>query len=123
MPSCSEAGVLGVLPGLIGCLQVTEALKVILGVGDNLSGKLLIYDALESKQRILSFQKLNKEQIEESNPSQPEPMFHEIDSASAIAKMNEGWSPYFIDVRSQKKIMKLESQKQTIFVHMMKLNP
>ena len=115
LPSCSEAGVLGVLPGLIGCLQVTEALKVILGVGENLSGKLLIYDALESKQRILNFQKLNEEQIEESNPSQPEPMFHEIDSASAIARMKEGWSPYFIDVRSQKENQEARISKANDF--------
>ncbi|MGN2392137.1 molybdopterin-synthase adenylyltransferase MoeB [Pelomicrobium sp. G1] len=45
-PSCAEAGVLGVLPGIIGLLQATEAIKLILGIGDPLVGRLLYYDAL-----------------------------------------------------------------------------
>ncbi len=47
VPSCAEAGVLGVLPGTIGTIQATEALKLILGVGEPLAGRLLLYDALE----------------------------------------------------------------------------
>ncbi|MBI4680072.1 MAG: molybdopterin-synthase adenylyltransferase MoeB [Nitrospirae bacterium] len=46
VPSCQEAGVLGVLPGVIGALQATEVLKLILGKGKPLAGQLLIYDAL-----------------------------------------------------------------------------
>ncbi|MFP3914094.1 MAG: molybdopterin-synthase adenylyltransferase MoeB [Actinomycetota bacterium] len=46
-PSCAEAGVLGVLPGVLGSIQALEAIKVLLGIGDSLSGRLLIYDALE----------------------------------------------------------------------------
>lgn len=45
-PSCAEAGVLGVLPGIIGMLQATEALKLLLGIGEPLVGRLLTYDAL-----------------------------------------------------------------------------
>ncbi len=45
-PSCGEAGVLGVLCGVMGNIQATEAIKVLLGIGDTLSGRLLIYDAL-----------------------------------------------------------------------------
>jgi molybdopterin/thiamine biosynthesis adenylyltransferase/rhodanese-related sulfurtransferase len=45
-PNCSEAGVLGVLPGTIGLLQATEALKLVLGIGEPLVGRLLCYDAL-----------------------------------------------------------------------------
>jgi len=47
-PSCAEAGVLGVLPGIIGSLQAMEAIKVLLGIGEPLSGRLLAYDALEA---------------------------------------------------------------------------
>jgi len=47
VPSCAEGGVLGVLPGTIGTLQATEALKLILGIGDPLIGKLLLYNALD----------------------------------------------------------------------------
>ena len=50
-PSCSEAGVLGVLPGIVGSLQAVEAIKVILGIGETLQGRLLAYDALEESFR------------------------------------------------------------------------
>ncbi len=46
VPSCAEGGVLGVLPGIIGLIQATEAVKIILGVGQSLVGRLLLYDAL-----------------------------------------------------------------------------
>lgn len=47
-PSCAESGVFGVLPGIIGALEATEVLKLVLGIGQSLSGKLLLYDALDS---------------------------------------------------------------------------
>jgi adenylyltransferase/sulfurtransferase len=47
VPSCAEGGVLGILPGLIGCIQATEAVKLILGKGSLLIGRLLLYDALQ----------------------------------------------------------------------------
>ena len=50
-PSCSEAGVLGVLPGIIGSIQAVETIKVLLGLGDPLIGRLLAYDALEESFR------------------------------------------------------------------------
>jgi len=52
-PNCSEAGVLGVLPGTIGMLQATEALKLVLGIGEPLVGRLLCYDALDARFREL----------------------------------------------------------------------
>ena len=101
IPSCSEAGVLGVLPGLIGCLQVIEAIKMIVGIGTVLSGKLLIYDSLEFNQRILTFGDSNRGQIEKSDTPPSILMFKSIDASGAITKMANGWKPYFIDVRSQ----------------------
>jgi molybdopterin/thiamine biosynthesis adenylyltransferase/rhodanese-related sulfurtransferase len=53
--SCSETGILGVLPGTIGCLMATEALKIISGLGEVLSGRLLVYDALRATQQVFSF--------------------------------------------------------------------
>jgi adenylyltransferase/sulfurtransferase len=47
VPSCAEGGVLGILPGLIGCIQATEAVKLLLGQGSPLVGRLLLYDALQ----------------------------------------------------------------------------
>jgi len=47
-PSCAEAGVLGVLPGIVGLLQANEAIKLLLGLGDPLVGRLLYFDGLRS---------------------------------------------------------------------------
>lgn len=49
VPNCAEAGVLGVVAGFIGCVQATEALKLILQIGDSLAGRLILYDALSMK--------------------------------------------------------------------------
>jgi len=57
VPSCAEGGVLGVLPGTIGTLQATEALKVLLGIGEPMIGKLLLYNALDMS---FDFVKLKK---------------------------------------------------------------
>jgi molybdopterin/thiamine biosynthesis adenylyltransferase/rhodanese-related sulfurtransferase len=56
-PSCAEAGVLGVLPGIIGVIQATEAIKLILGQGDPLIGRLLTYDSLKMSFRTLKLRK------------------------------------------------------------------
>jgi molybdopterin/thiamine biosynthesis adenylyltransferase/rhodanese-related sulfurtransferase/molybdopterin converting factor small subunit len=57
VPSCAEGGVLGVLPGIIGTIQATEAIKLILGVGEPLIGRFLIYDALRMRFRELKLRK------------------------------------------------------------------
>ena len=49
VPSCAEGGVFGVLPGIIGSIQAVEAIKLILGVGESLSGKLVLYDAMRNE--------------------------------------------------------------------------
>lgn len=53
VPSCAEGGVLGILPGIIGVIQATETVKIILNIGTTLSGRLLLYNALEMKFREL----------------------------------------------------------------------
>jgi adenylyltransferase/sulfurtransferase len=57
VPSCAEGGVLGVLPGIIGVIQATEAIKLILGAGDPLIGRLLLFDALKMTFRTLKLQR------------------------------------------------------------------
>ncbi|MCP3857807.1 MAG: molybdopterin-synthase adenylyltransferase MoeB [Actinomycetia bacterium] len=61
-PSCAEAGVLGVLPGIVGSIQALETIKLILGLGDTLSGRLLAFDALD-----MSFREF-KLQVDPDNP-------------------------------------------------------
>ena len=57
VPSCAEGGVLGVLPGIVGCLQALETIKTVLGVGKPLIGRLLLFDALGLKFRELKLRK------------------------------------------------------------------
>jgi len=57
VPSCAEGGVLGVLPGIIGVIQATETIKLMLGIGEPLIGRFLIYDALKMKFRELKLRK------------------------------------------------------------------
>jgi molybdopterin/thiamine biosynthesis adenylyltransferase len=72
-PNCAEAGVFGVLPGIIGSIQAMEAIKLLLGIGDLLAGRLLIYDALEqdfSSVRV----KRNPDCPACANPASPPPL-------------------------------------------------
>ena len=57
VPSCAEAGVLGMLPGMVGTIQATEVVKLILGIGDSLSGRLLLIDALSMEYRTVKLRR------------------------------------------------------------------
>lgn len=57
VPSCAEGGVLGVLPGIIGVVQATEVVKLILGVGEPLVGRMLVYDAMDMQFRVLKLRR------------------------------------------------------------------
>lgn len=57
IPSCAEAGVFGVLPGIVGTIQATEAIKMILGIGDTLAGRLLLIDALTMQFRTMDLRR------------------------------------------------------------------
>jgi len=61
IPNCSEIGVLGVLPGIIGSMQANEVLKIILGLGNILSGKLLCYNALTTQTTTLTINRIESE--------------------------------------------------------------
>jgi adenylyltransferase/sulfurtransferase len=73
VPSCAEGGVLGVLPGTIGTLQATEALKLILGIGEPLVGRLLLYNALD-----MSFDFVNLRKNPNCKVCGPEPEVTEL---------------------------------------------
>jgi adenylyltransferase/sulfurtransferase len=70
VPSCAEGGVLGVLPGIIGSLQANEVIKLIVGVGDPLIGRLVLFDALKMKFRELKLRKDPDCPICSENPTQ-----------------------------------------------------
>jgi sulfur-carrier protein adenylyltransferase/sulfurtransferase len=76
-PSCAEAGVLGVLPGIVGSIQAIEAIKVLLGLGDPLIGRLLAYDSLEQSFRTF---KVNRDpNCPSCGPNAPEIVIAEYD--------------------------------------------
>jgi adenylyltransferase/sulfurtransferase len=68
VPSCAEGGVLGVLPGTIGTIQAAEAIKTILGIGTSLSGRLLLYDALDMSFESVKLQKNPKCKVCSDHP-------------------------------------------------------
>jgi adenylyltransferase/sulfurtransferase len=69
VPSCAESGVLGILPGTIGTLQATEALKLILGIGESLIGRLLLYNAQDMSFEFVKLRKNPKCKVCGENPS------------------------------------------------------
>ncbi|MFN3308770.1 MAG: ThiF family adenylyltransferase, partial [Anaerolineales bacterium] len=73
VPSCAEGGVLGVLPGTIGTIQATEALKLVLGIGEPLIGRLLLYNALD-----MSFDFVNLKKNPKCKICSPEPEITEL---------------------------------------------
>ena len=118
VPSCAEAGVLGVLPGLVGVLQATETVKLILGQGDSLVGRLLLYDALTLKFRELKVRKNPHCVICSAHPTQtglidypafcgvPGPgaapadaSVPQVEPEALRAELDSGEPPFLVDVR------------------------
>jgi sulfur-carrier protein adenylyltransferase/sulfurtransferase len=77
VPNCAEAGVLGVLPGVMGSLQATEVIKILLGIGEPLIGRLLVYDALSLSFQEFSFLRRGDCAVCGSSPSITSVAFHE----------------------------------------------
>ena len=109
-PNCAEAGVLGVLPGIVGSIQATEAIKVILGIGDSLNGKLLVIDALSMGFRTLGFSKdesreavteLKQESVKScsSDEGSPSGVMLVISPVEFVQRRDSGWDVFLLDVR------------------------
>lgn len=109
VPSCSEIGVLGVVPGILGSFQAAEALKVILGIGETLSGKLLLFNALTMQSRIVSIPRnekiventklLSAEQYQFSCPAVYGEEVKELSPAELKRSLDHGEDVCLIDVR------------------------
>jgi sulfur-carrier protein adenylyltransferase/sulfurtransferase len=93
VPSCAEGGVLGILPGTIGLIQATEAVKLILGVGESLLGRLLLYDALAMHFRELKLRRNPECPVCGDNPSIHELIdYHQfcgVPNPAEVAAMSE----------------------------------
>lgn len=119
VPSCAEGGVLGVLPGTIGSLQATEAIKQLLGIGESLKGRLLLYDALNTTFEMVKLRK-NPDCVVCSRPVEEIELIDyeafcgvpaveadgamgdsrwEISPAELSERLSEGKRPLLLDVR------------------------
>jgi sulfur-carrier protein adenylyltransferase/sulfurtransferase len=85
VPSCAEGGVLGILPGVVGGLQATEALKILLGIGEPLVGRLLLYDALAMR-----FDEVKLRRDPECPLCSPRATIHELQDYPAFCGTGRG---------------------------------
>jgi adenylyltransferase/sulfurtransferase len=119
VPSCAEGGVLGVLPGIVGSLQAAEAIKLILGIGTSLAGRLLYFDALTMRMREVSFERdaacpmcgdgavpqllADYEAFCGTSPRHTEPAMNgddmEMTASELSASLRAGHTPWLLDVR------------------------
>jgi sulfur-carrier protein adenylyltransferase/sulfurtransferase len=108
VPSCAEGGVLGVLPGVVGTIQATEAIKLIMGIGEPLIGRFLIYDALRMKFRELKLKKDPDCPVCGTNPTVTELIDYEqfcgvAPAATEVAEGTPNSSETETDVRELKR--------------------
>ena len=103
VPSCAEGGVLGVLPGIVGSLQVNEAIKLILGIGDPLIGRLVHFDALKFRFREIKLRRDPACAVCGENPSITE--LEEIDFTCEVPEPERQAELREIDVHQLKKRM------------------
>ncbi|MBI5282971.1 MAG: molybdopterin-synthase adenylyltransferase MoeB [Candidatus Solibacter usitatus] len=107
VPSCAEGGVLGILPGVVGLIQATEVVKLILGIGETLKGRLLLYDALNMRFRELKLRRNPECPVCGDNPTVTKLVdYHqfcgmptEIAPSEVRAKLSRGDDFMLIDVR------------------------
>ena len=116
VPSCAEGGVLGVLPGILGSIQANEVIKVITGVGENLSGKLFLFDALNFETRLLKIEKDKNNPLNGENPTLTELIDYEQFCGLGIDKSETRENVKGIDVETLKKWLEGEEDIQLIDV-------
>jgi molybdopterin/thiamine biosynthesis adenylyltransferase/rhodanese-related sulfurtransferase len=98
--NCTEIGVLGVLPGIIGLLMANEAIKIICKIGENLSGKLLVYDALENKMDFYNIEKSNQSKVLKEEMDKTD-ISSEIELELLEEWTNTGTKFLLVDVRQE----------------------
>lgn len=117
VPNCAEGGVLGVLPGIVGCLQAAEVIKLVVGTGVPLIGRLLHFDALTMRMHEMSFERntacpscgdrATRTLLDDYNafcgiPSAHQPMTDdrgEMTPREFKERLSTGWKPWLLDVR------------------------
>ena len=103
VPSCAEGGVLGVLPGIVGCIQATEILKLAIGKGTSLVGRLILFNALDMKFRELKLRRDPKCPICGDNPTIKELIDYEVFCGIPEAPANPSANPDEVTVQEMKR--------------------
>jgi len=105
VPSCAEGGVLGVLPGIIGCIQATEILKLALGKGSSLIGRLMLFNALDMKFRELKLRKDPKCPVCGPNPTVTQLIDYEMFCGIQPEPANPSANPDEVNLQEMKKAL------------------
>jgi adenylyltransferase/sulfurtransferase len=105
VPSCAEGGVLGVLPGIVGCIQATEILKLALGKGSTLIGRLLLFNALDMKFRELKLRRDPKCPVCGENPTVTELIDYDQFCGVLPEPVNTGRNPDEVTVQDMQKAL------------------
>src|SRR5213595_1435636 len=105
VPSCAEGGVLGVLPGIIGCIQATEILKLALGKGDTLINRLLLFNALDMKFRELKLRRDPQCPVCGENPTVTELIDYEMFCGIAHEPAQASDNPDEVSVQEMKRAL------------------
>ncbi len=105
VPSCAEGGVLGVLPGIVGCIQATEILKLALGKGSSLIGRLLLFNALDMKFRELKLRRDPQCPLCGDNPTITKLIDYEVFCGIPTEPENPAANPDEVTVQDMKKAL------------------
>jgi adenylyltransferase/sulfurtransferase len=116
VPSCAEGGVLGVLCASIGSIQVTEAIKVITGIGDPLVGSLIVYDALEMSYRKIKVRKDPNCAVCGENPTVTELIDYELFCGSVSPEAVDAIVDSTISVKQLDEMLKARERGEKDFV-------
>jgi len=108
VPSCAEGGVFGILPGTIGTIQATESIKVILGIGETLTGKLLLYNALDMSFEFVRLRKNPKCKVCGKNPVITSLIDYENFCGTRIADLEIGSAGDEWDITAREMVDQLE---------------
>jgi molybdopterin/thiamine biosynthesis adenylyltransferase/rhodanese-related sulfurtransferase len=114
VPSCAEGGVLGILPGLVGVIQATETIKLILGTGDSLVGRLLLVDALAMRFRELKLKKNRECPVCGENPTVKELM--DYDQFCGIRGEEKPATGNIADMTPEELKQKMDAGDKDLFV-------
>jgi sulfur-carrier protein adenylyltransferase/sulfurtransferase len=122
IPDCASGGVLGVLPGIIGSMQALEIIKLLTGIGENLNGKFLVFDALGSSAKIFAIKPNPDNPLNGANPSLKSLIdYEEFCNAQPIQHIKEIRAEQFLELRSKGENLQLIDVREPVEYEVMNI--